>query len=505
MSKSITIKKKKINEKDLVIYDSDSDSEKELPQKVVPKKSAKKVLKKDIKNDTHDNKLEENIPSIEQLLTNRNYNDLAKYIPKYKNITSSDVNKIINSKPQKQNVNYNNQMFYDMELMEDLLEKIIDNGYVMKKENYIELMRQYENNYWRIKKISSLKILKNFKIEESEISEWSKFLRKVSSNSFFFEWKSLNLDDKKTLENIFCVLISIGSYCSQGFINETKFSITENCLQYAKSVYDKKYIREKIKSQISEIKKINTDVKDNELLKCKSIEEIEEYVDKNDYEITAQTIILACQNNIDKNIINHLLSYKINFDEESVNNIIKSYRENENLNRLLLLISQYGYQFKKNNYIEMFTSKHYAYLFSDKNVSKNLILDDKMVECAYNANKKFTHNSESIFEKFLEDLEFLMDQIINQDHVATNIEGIIILYCSIGNTNKIKNLTKKYKFKLNTKCLKYLYKDKANITKKNIELFKNDKVIPDTEVLLQYMETFVSGAKQIYLCELLGI
>lgn len=205
---------------------------------------------------------------------------------------------------------------------------------------------------------------------------------------------------------------------------------------------------------------INTSEKDIELLKCKSIDEIEEYIENNDYDINAQTIILACQHNIDAYIINHLLSYKINFDEKSVNEIIKSYRDNENIEKLLLFVNQYGYQFQKSNYLEMLSSQYYSVLFRG-NIIKNLILDNELMERAYDTYKKYPIN----FETFLENIEFLG----NQNQITA--DNIIVLYCGVGNAEKVKKLLKDYNTKLNTKCMQYLFK-KTQVSKKLVELFK---------------------------------
>ena len=156
-----------------------------------------------------------------------------------------------------------------------------------------------------------------------------------------------------------------------------------------------------------------------------------------------------------------LLSYKINFDEDSVNEIIKSYRDNSNIEKMLLFMCQYGYQFKKSNYIEMFGSKWYYSIFHG-NIISNFVFDDELLDYAYNSYLLYP----DIFTTFLSNIEHLG----NKNKI--NAEGIIALYCSIGDENKIKKLTKEYNFKLTPKCLKFLYKQKSNVCKKR--LVKND-------------------------------
>jgi hypothetical protein len=470
--------------------DSDSDSEEEVPKKVILKKS---VLKKEIKkeekeeNDVIDNKIEEHQYSIDNLLTTRNYVMLTKCIPKYKIITSKDVNKIISSKSV---IHYDD----DFTLMEILLKKIIERGYVMTKENYLEMIKQTSMyGYWNTKKFSSREILKNFSIKDDEVDEFCTFVKNNRIRYINFESKSLNLNDKKTLENMVFILCTIGDWNQiESFIEEMKIPITEKSLKYTRNVTVRKHIQEIMTKSVTEAKQIKKNNKDVELLESETIDEIENYVIKNDYEITTQTIILACQNNIDKDILNHLLSYKINFDEESVNEIIKSYRDNDNIEKMLLFMCQYGYQFKKSNYIEMLSSKYYYTLFHG-NLVTNFVLDDELTDFAYNAYKRYPDN----FVTFLSNIEYLG----NQNKITA--ESILALYCSIGSEVKIKKLVKEYNFKLTVKCLKYLYKQKSNILKGIIGMFKKDKVKPDLDVFKQYIDTFAQRREQVYLYELL--
>jgi hypothetical protein len=486
-----------LNNKKVVMNDSDSDSDSDNKNKNKNKKQVKKQVPKKlvkIEKEEEEKKEEEkdNCPSIDYLLSIKAYTTLEGYIPQYKVINSNDVNKIIASHPTKNAGWYD---IYDVELIQKLLKKIIERGYIMQKENYLVMLKQKGPRYYYefYKKFNSEEILKNFSIKDDEIDEYCKFFKENKINHMIFDVTKLNQYDKKTLENIVCVLCSAGLWNEiELFINKINIQITEKYLKYAKTLAIKKHIYEIMTKEIKEAKKIDKNEMDLELLKCKNIEEIEDFINNHNYEITSRTIILACQNNIDVNILNHLLSYKINFDEDSVNEIIKSYRDNSNIEKMLLFMCQYGYQFKKSNYIEMFGSKWYYSIFHG-NIISNFVFDDELLDYAYNSYLLYP----DIFTTFLSNIEHLG----NKNKI--NAEGIIALYCSIGDENKIKKLTKEYNLKLTSKCLKFLYKQKSNVCKKIIDLFKKDKVKPDFDVLKQYIDTFAKRREQVFLYELL--
>jgi hypothetical protein len=524
-TKKVILKKAKKYSDNESDSDSDSDNYKKkiVVKKGVLKKSAPKKLVKiedkvDKKDDT--NKIKEDLESIDSLLEKKDYATLEKNIPKYKIITSKDVNNIISSKPRKKQ---DNSTYYDVELIEKLLDKIIQRGYVMTKENYLEMIKQNSGRLYRLDYKSKV-LLKNFSIKDDEIDEFCDFFTKNKIKFLCFEFDKINKDDKKTLENIvylLCYFDRLYDAFLMSFIDDNKIQITEKHLKYAKSEVIKRYLLKKILISVSEAKKIKTNDKDNDLLKCQTIEEIEDFVNENNYEITPKNIILACQNNINENILNHLLSYKIKFDEASVNEIIKSYRDNLNIEKLLLSMYQYGYEFKKSNYLEMLNSKYFYTLFNG-DLAGNFILDDdslyniyrvyhRCIDNYYNEADqgeimdiydtgidKFIPKIMINFRKFLSDIE-------NLGHKnKITAEGIIALYCFIGDEEKINKLTKDYDIKLTVKCLKYYYKNYLNKNKKKIlDLFKKDKVKPDFDILKQYIETFGTTNGK-YLLELLN-
>jgi hypothetical protein len=58
---------------------------------------------------------------------------------------------------------------------------------------------------------------------------------------------------------------------------------------------------------------------------------------------------------------------------------------------------------------------------------------------------------------------------------------------------------------MTTKKLLFLYKNKSAIKKKVMDLFVKDKVKPDFDVLLQYIDTFSRRKEQQFLLDLLDI
>jgi hypothetical protein len=96
--------------------DSNSDNEEEVIKKVIPKKSApKKLVKIQDKVDKVNNiEIQEDLETIDSLLAKKDYATLEKNIPKYKIITSKDVNNIINSNPLRNKGHYK---VFDIEIV----------------------------------------------------------------------------------------------------------------------------------------------------------------------------------------------------------------------------------------------------------------------------------------------------------------------------------------------------------------------------------------------------
>lgn len=84
------------------------------------------------------------------------------------------------------------------------------------------------------------------------------------------------------------------------------------------------------------------------------------------------------------------------------------------------------------------------------------------------------------------------------------IQFYILLYTR-GNDKEILKFVKDFKCKMTTKKLLFLYKNKSAIKKKVMDLFVKDKVKPDFDVLLQYIDTFSRRKEQQFLFNLLEI
>ena len=107
---------------------------------------------------------------------------------------------------------------------------------------------------------------------------------------------------------------------------------------------------------------------------CTSVDEIQNYVYKYNYEITINDIVYACKSNMKTDLILHLMSYKIFFDENSVNKIINYCKQRDNVYQILVTIQAYGYKFQQSNYLKMLDCMSFVSLF-DKELIKDLIID----------------------------------------------------------------------------------------------------------------------------------
>jgi hypothetical protein len=431
----------------------------------------------------------ENFETIDQLLANKNFTKLIENIPKYKTITCEQVNKIIRLRPTIDEGYYRTD---NIPLLENMLMALINRGYKIQQENYMILFVELSTNYNYNKiKLCRKEIFKDFIIDDDYVNKYISIIGNRHVYDFPFGYSSLNKDNDKTLENVACILCATSNQIQfQVFLNTFELPMIEKYLNYAKNESAKRNIRKRMTNTVLNAKIINKKKNDRQLLQCKTVEEIEKYIIDNNYNVSQSTIILACQNNVDKDVLQHLLTYKITFSEDNVNEIIRSYRNNINMENVLLTLTLYGYQIKKSNLIEMLSCKYYYNMFHG-NLVTNFILDDEMLDYTYKAFKRYPEN----FLKFLESI-----QILGKKN-KLNADGIVALYCSMGDEKEIKRLSKEYGIKLSARCLKYLYKQ-TNVKKGIIALFKADKVKPDNDVWMQYIETFALRKEKSFLDEL---
>jgi hypothetical protein len=380
------------------------------------------------------------------------------------------------------------------------IEKIINMKYRLSEDDYRAILRNF--NFTNVK-FDFAKIFSKLKFDSFDLL--ANFIKCGYIADFYLQYINLEPYGKDKINENLSYIYTIREYTAglDKLLKEKKIVITENYLKYARTGSFKKYILNNISKVVNDAKKIDVTDMDSELLKCTTIEEFDNFMSENNYKLSPQTIILACQQNLNFDLISHLITCKIIFDENKINELIQSYRDNENIPKLLMLIYSYGSVFSKSNYLEMLSSKYYASIFGE-NLGNNLIIDEQFVEHAYNSfvshdllNIENTWNGQQIKTNIESIGSFLENIEIYGEKDKKSAEGILALYCSVifklsCIVKKIKELKQRYNVNLNNMCLKYLYKNKNNILKDIIALFKKDNVIPDLESSKQYIMTIAT-------------
>jgi hypothetical protein len=325
----------------------------------------------------------------------------------------------------------------------------------------------------------------------------------------------LNDNEKK---NYFHILLMYDDlYQIKKIFKSMNITIKEDFMKYAKSKATKDFLKDNLIKNLSEAKIIVFSDLDKKMLEQKNQDSIDDFIAINNYKITENSIILSCQKNIKFKLIQHLMASKINFTENGVNEIIKSYRKDKNISNLLLQINGY-YKFTQNNYYEMVLSPYYHEIFTGE-LLHGVIFDDKITDLFLDAvkingdknednNEDYNyygahHNyDEKMQKKFIVFLNNIKDLAAKSEE---NTNNILALYCFHGDDKEITNFVKEFKCKMTTKSLKFLYKNKGNIKKKVMELFIKDNIKPDFDVLLQYIDTYSRRKEQQFIFDLLGI
>jgi hypothetical protein len=328
---------------------------------------------------------------------------------------------------------------------------------------------------------------------------------------------NLNDDELTNLLHIYLMfnnLYAVKELCER----DKKIKIDKECLKYSdlsryKDVRD--YVRDNMYLINIHVNKIAPSDTEENLFKNDTTDKIDNFIIQNNYKITENTIIIACQKNINQNIIKHLITYKIEFTENGVNEIIKSYLDNKNINKIILTIQGY-YNFTQNNYYMMTFSKYYYKIFK-KNLH-NIIFDDKITDYFAKSRNNTKDESDSDFEpdsdlsdegyphsKYDIFQKFVMNIRDFASKSEENKNNILALYCLGCQEKEILKFVKDFKCKMTTKSLLFLYKNKSAIKKKIMDLFVKDKVKPDFDVLLQYIDTFSRRKEQQFLFNLLEI
>jgi hypothetical protein len=435
--------------------------------------------------------------SLFDFLKSANCYDEKKYdfIDKYKNLDKNAVDAII-----KKMTEYTYKYGVDADFMKNkdenrkkIIEKLLDSGYLLSKENYRQIIASYD---FQVSEIDLTNVLKNFVFDN-----FDELIKYIKNNRLYFyskKHKYLNLEiygkDKinEHLSYLYC--LDSDTNTLRNLLKEKNIPLTQKHLDYAKYASVKKIIKENLTDfSKKNAEKIDTNDNDNKLLDCKTIDEMDNFILKNKYKISPQTLILACQKNIDFSLITHLVMQKLIFNENQINEIIRSYSENENIAKLLAILSKYGSVFSKNNYLEMLTSKYYHLIFSEK-LSDNIIIDEDFINRAHDAfivfGDMYNYDGDSDnVKQFLENIE----EFGHKNEKSA--ECILALYCAtmskIHSAAKIKELKKSFGVKFTPLCLTYLYKDRNNAKKEIMNLFLKDGVVPDVNVANQLVKTYM--------------
>jgi hypothetical protein len=240
----------------------------------------------------------------------------------------------------------------------------------------------------------------------------------------------------------------------------------------------------------------NDDDNDNYIEKKFTIESLsgnesvvytENMILKMNYIVTIDDIVKAFEANFSTKLLLHLLSYKIKFDANNVNKIIASCQKRTDLSQVLVSIKNYGYDFNKNDCLNILKCDDSISYFS-QNIKMNIEINKELI------NDILKIDSFLFVDNVISFLKNLEQNIDNKE----SAEYFLAVYCcffSICDTdciiNKINNLKTKYNIKLTKLCMKCIFNNHANIKTPIMDMFKNDGVVPDIELLRDYIKSHV--------------
>jgi hypothetical protein len=495
--------------------DSESKSGNGIESKVKSKNKPEKVPKKIVKNDKNND-----LPKLEKLLMEQKYDEIKNNIDKY-DLTTKDIKNILicdTYKFIKPIFIGDNRLPIAKKFIEEILLQIKKNGYLFNEKDYVVMLKQNYDD----KQINIKIIFENFVFDT--IDDMITFFKK---NKIQFTRNIEKLIDferygiSKIEENISYLYMSCARDWAaiRYYPNNRIIKLTKKHLEYASANFNygaynkitkhilKRMDRTELVCEVKDTQKLACEIKDipksdidNVIIKCTSIDDLDNIIHSNNYIITIKTVLLGIQNKMDIDLVMHMLTYKLEFDEENINQLIMSAKEYAGIEKIIMTIKSYGYKFTKQNYIHMLFSPHYYLIFSE-NIGGNFIIDEDVVSNIYNKiiimTVRYNYGFRNL-RMFLSCLEkFIMDDN------KKSAENILCLYCAsvymLGSgwcVSKIKEIRKKYNVKLTNLALTYLYKKKENITKLIIKIFKEDGVKPDAEQLKQYI-TITAGNNYI--------
>lgn len=442
---------------------SESCSDSELYSKTKNKLDASKNNKEQNKKENTKNN-DQNLYPIEKYLQEKKYEELNKNIYKY-NLTERDLallirekNDIINWTSIWKKFTFNN--------IDDLL-------------SFCQKYKLYED--WNISIVNC--------IDLGDLGNKKDVLQYLYAMNIY----KIKCSKSELLESKF-----------YKFMTDNKIPITEKHIKYITNKYNKQFFQQYVTSLPN-----NTDEKkegicvdgDGELLlKCKTTDDIDNFICEKKYNVNSDTIFMACRNNFDFKLIKHLLSFKIKYNENIINKIINCYKNNEEIVNLLVALSS-QFCFTQKNYIAMVTSQYFTNIFSE-NIIKNLTIDKNFVEKFLESIIVYNTNS-SILVPLLKNIETLSNN-------KESIDGILALYCGtiyiLGGKGitRIKNLKINFNAKLSKECLKFCCKNLRNMKYDLMTIFKEDGVQPDADCMKNFIKITNHTKEGNYLLDLIN-
>lgn len=390
------------------------------------------------------------------------FKKLTKYMIDYGMLNESEMDKILLDGIMK------NHCIGDHSFVEELLTIIYDFGYRFTESNYGHILNSPIYHDFKFK-FNNNKIFEDLKINNNMIL-------KIQSYSQLTYMDCIPYDFIDMVKNGKYFLMKVKRYidCIR-LVNTYGINVTQEIIDHRSlfSYHDKinNYLRSKLTN------KNELPGEDADFIKCKNVEEIDDFIKINKYKVSGKTFSMACQYYMDISIISNILGYKIKFSEEEVNTILLDHHNNYDgvdntyLYDIWFLILSSGYEFTQKNYIEIAKSKICNELFCDKNLISNIIFDDIMLFTI--VNNRTIHNAHDIIDNLMS---------INPE----NKENITAFCFGFNNKTSMKKLIKKYNLNVTPKCIK------CSLIAENftdlVKIFADCNVKPDVDTLKTFIE-----------------
>jgi hypothetical protein len=204
------------------------------------------------------------------------------------------------------------------------------------------------------------------------------------------------------------------------------------------------------------------------------------YINKNKNTITTKTFLLACNSTCSIDVLFNIFNNKLSFNDDEIEEAFYYLLSSRFLIDIVQLFISNGTILSQKHYLMLSMSPFYKKIFLSINIS-NMILDNIMLDNII----KLILSGYGCAE--------LINKFINAYKGNENIAVLCCIeYC--GKKAELKKSLKNGGFKLTSKCLLYILKNKVPITKVMLEMFANDNVDLTTEILIQYIKNYVKSA-----------